>query len=146
MTDAERPGGQEQPAEQPTERPAGQPGGSPAPRSGLRNPVAAVRGIAAGALVLEAIVLLLAMRPVTQVGGPLGGSVGLTLLGGLIVCCLVLAALMRFRWAWPAGLALQGLVVAAGLVQWAMVVLGLAFAGVWWYVLRVRRSVLGGQR
>ena len=139
------PAGADRPREEPT-LPAAEPTAeSPAaPRSGLRDPAAAIRGLAAGALVLEAIVLLLALRPVAQLGD--SGTAGLAVLVGLVVACLVLAGLMRFRWAWPAGLVLQGLVIAAGLVQWAMVVVGAVFAAVWWYVLRVRRTVLGRQR
>lgn len=141
MSEPREPPEPDQPSDQQSEQPPAE--DSPAPRSGLRDPGAAVRGIAAGALVLEAIVLLLALRPVSQVGD--GGTAGLVVLGALVVACLVLAGLMRFRWAWPAGFVLQALVIAAGLVQWAMALIGVVFAAVWWYVLRVRRTVFGRQ-
>ena len=53
--------------------PADGPPGAATPRSGLRNPEAAVRGLGAGTLVLEAIVLLLAIQPIRILGGHLSG-------------------------------------------------------------------------
>ncbi len=118
------------------EEPAGQP-------SGLRNPGAAVRGVAAGALVLEAIVLLLAIQPI-RVVGQLSG-VGVWAMVVLAALCVALAGLMRRSWAWHAGTALQVLVIAGGVFQWGVAVIGLVFGGLWLYVLHVRRTVLGGR-
>lgn len=110
--------------------------------SGLRNPQAAVRGLGAAALAMEALVLLLAIQPVRVLGGSLGGwSVGIVV--ALAVLCGALAGLMRRPWAWKAGTVVQALVVAAGLLHWSLLVIGLMFAAVWAYVLHVRRSILG---
>lgn len=142
--DQDRPDRQEQPQpgqaapEQPD--PADQPAAGP--RSGLRNPAGAVRGVGAGTLVLEAIVLLLAIQPIRMLSGRLSGyGVGaMAVLAGL---CIVLAALLRRNWAWYAGIGLQVLVLATGVFQLAIAVLGLVFGGIWLYVLHVRRTVLG---
>ncbi len=112
------------------------------PRSGLRNPGAAVRGVGAGALALEALVLLMAIVPLTKVAGHRAGA-AVAMVAALAVLCGVLAALLRHRWAWYAGIALQVALLAGGLLHAALAVLGLVFAGVWGYVLSVRRSVLG---
>jgi hypothetical protein len=112
------------------------------PRSGLRNPEAAVRGLGAGALLLEAIVLLLAIVPLMKLAGRLSGvAIGAVL--ALVVACVLLAGLMRRRWAWYAGLALQAVLAACGVFHLALLALGILFGAVWGYVLSVRRSVLG---
>ncbi|WP_250035898.1 DUF4233 domain-containing protein [Paractinoplanes maris] len=115
---------------------------APAPRSGLRNPQAAVRGLGAGTLVLEAIVLLLAIQPIRIMGGDLSGW-GLASVITLAVLAALLAGLMRRSWAWTAGTVLQVLLLASGLFHWSLAALGLIFGGAWVYALHVRRSILG---
>jgi len=111
------------------------------PRSGLRNPPAAVRGVGAGALVIEALVLLLAIVPLVKLGGHrAGAAVGAAV--GLAVLSAVLAGLLRYRWAWYVGGALQVALLACGLLNLALAVLGVLFGAVWGYVLYVRRTVL----
>ncbi|GIF00255.1 DUF4233 domain-containing protein [Paractinoplanes rishiriensis] len=112
------------------------------PRSGLRNPRAAVRGLGAGTLALEAIVLLLGIQPIRVMGGDLSGW-GIGAVIALAVSAAVLAGLMRHRWAWAAGSALQLLLLASGLLHWSLAVLGLIFGAAWWYALNVRRTILG---
>jgi len=91
--------------------------GEPTPRrSGLRNPQAAVRGLGAGALVLEAIVLLLAIQPIRILGGDLSGW-GVAAVVALAVAAIVLAGLMSRPWAWVAGAVLQALLIACGLLH-----------------------------
>jgi Protein of unknown function (DUF4233) len=112
------------------------------PRSGLRNPAGAVRGVGAGALGLEALVLLLAIVPLIRLGGHLSGA-GVGAVVGLAALCLVLAGLLRYRWVWWAGVGLQVLLLVSGVFHVALTVLGVLFLGVWGYVLYVRHSVLG---
>jgi hypothetical protein len=112
------------------------------PRSGLRNPEAAVRGLGAGTLALEAIVLLLAIQPIRIMGGHLGGW-GVALVVVLAVFAAALAGMMRRRWAWGAGTALQVLLLAGGLLHWSLAALGLIFGGAWAYASYVRRKILG---
>jgi hypothetical protein len=127
MTDPERAPEAEQPAAQ-------QP-------PGLRNPQAAARGMGAGALVMEAVVLLLAIVPLIKLAGHLTGvAIGAILT--LVVACLVLAGLLRHRWAWYAGLAVQGALALCGVFNLALLVLGILFGAVWLYVLSVRRTLV----
>src|SRR5207245_9165736 len=124
------------------ERPTGEQGPAGPPRSGLRNPAAAVRGVGAGALAIEALVLLMAIVPLAKVGGAhAGAAVGAAI--GLAVLSGVLAGLLRHTWAWYAGIALQVVLFGCGLLHVALAVLGLLFGAVWAYVLKVRRTVLG---
>jgi len=115
--------------------------GPPRP-SGLRNPVRAVRSLGATTLAIEAVVLLLAIQPLRLVGGDLGG-VAIAVIVVLAVLAVALAGSLRRRWAWHAASALQVLLLLAGLLHWSLGVLGVVFGAVWWYVLHVRRTILG---
>jgi hypothetical protein len=113
--------------------------------SGLRNPTAAVRGVGAGTLAAEGLVLLLAIIPLRVLNASAGG--GTVVVVALAVASFALAGLLRHRWAWYAGSALQVVLFACGfLVHASLAVLGVLFGLVWLYVLRVRWSVLGHQR
>lgn len=116
------------------ERPAARP-------SGLRNPARAARGAAAGTLILETVVLLLAIQPMRQLGGGLRGS-AIAVIVTLAVLAVLIAGQLRRRWAWVAGGMLQVALLAAGYLNPALAVLGVAFGGAWLYALHVRRTVL----
>ncbi|MFI7433806.1 DUF4233 domain-containing protein [Micromonospora haikouensis] len=111
-------------------------------RSGLRNPAGAVRGLGAGTLGLEALVLLLAIQPIRVVGGELSGA-AIAVIVSLAVAAVALAGMMRRPWAWHAGTVLQGALMLAGLLHWSLLALGIIFALVWGYALHVRRVILG---
>ncbi|MET8123111.1 DUF4233 domain-containing protein [Micromonospora sp. NPDC005189] len=132
------------PADQPTrEEPTGEePAAGQPRRSGLRNPERAVRGLGAGTLSLEALVLLLAIQPIRVVGGDLSGA-AIGAVVALAVAAVVLAGMMRRPWAWHAGTVLQGLLLLGGLLHWSLFGLGIIFALVWAYALHVRRVILG---
>jgi hypothetical protein len=116
--------------------------GAGSPPSGLRDPAAAIRGLGAGTLVMEGILLLLAIQPIRLLGGRLGGW-GIGVMVGLSVVAFLLSGMMRRRWAWHAGTALQVALVLAGLLHWSLGALGLIFAAVWAYASHVRRTILG---
>ncbi|MEU4716298.1 DUF4233 domain-containing protein [Micromonospora purpureochromogenes] len=111
-------------------------------RSGLRNPDKAVRGLGAGTLALEALVLLLAIQPIRVVGGDLSGA-AIAAIVALAVVCVVLAGRMGRPWAWQAGTVVQGLLLLSGLLHWSLLALGIIFGLVWAYALHVRRVILG---
>jgi len=116
------------------------PDGAPKP-SGLRNPQAAVRGLGAGTLALEAIVLLLAIQPIRILGGDLSGW-GVAAVIALAVLAALIAGSMKRRWAWPAGTVLQVLLLASGLLHWSLAALALIFGAAWAYASYVRKSIL----
>jgi hypothetical protein len=117
-------------------------GGGGERRSGLRDPAAAVRGLGSGTLAMEAIVLLLAIQPIRLLGGQLSGW-GIGVVIALAVAAILLCGMMKRRWAWHAGSALQVLLLLAGLLHWSLGALGLIFAAVWVYATHVRRTILG---
>jgi hypothetical protein len=110
--------------------------------SGLRNPAAAMRGLGAGTLALEAIVLLLAIQPIRIMGGDLSGW-GVGAVVALAVLCAVIAGSMKRRWAWAAGTVLQVLLLACGLLHWSLAALALIFGAAWGYATYVRKTILG---
>jgi hypothetical protein len=109
------------------------------PTSGLRNPQAAVRGVAMGVLILEAITVLLAIAPITMMSGITGAQVAVFV--GLAVACVLVCGLLRRPWGWHAGTALQIAVTLTGFYQGAMFALGIAFLLIWAYLLRLRVTV-----
>jgi hypothetical protein len=113
--------------------------------SGLRNPAAAVRGVGAGALAAEGLVLLLAIIPLRVLGA--SGVAGTVVVVVLSVVSFALAGLLRHPWAWLGASALQVVLFASGfLIHVSLAVVGVLFGLVWFYILRVRRTVLGDQR
>jgi hypothetical protein len=109
------------------------------PTSGLRNPQAAVRGVAMGTLILESIVVLLALAPISMMSGLTGTQIAV--LVGLAVACLLVCGLLRKPWGWHVGTVLQVAVTLTGFYQGAMFVLGLVFLLMWVYLLRLRVTV-----
>jgi hypothetical protein len=117
----------------------------PARRSGLRNPQAAVRGVGAGALCIEALVLLLAIVPLHVLGvRHAGWAIGAVVI--LAVVCILLAGTLRYKAAWTAGVVVQVLLIACGYFHIALGIAGVLFLALWLYVLSVRRTVLGTGR
>ncbi len=111
--------------------------------SGLRNPAAAVRGVGAAGLAVEALVLLLAIQPMRVLGVRLTGAAIGTVVG-LAVVCLALCGVLRKAWAWYAGFVVQVVLIAAGFVfHVSLTVVGVLFLLLWTYIMSVRRTVLG---
>ena len=105
-----------------------------------KDPWKALRGVMAGVLILEAIVVLLGLPVVWKLSGGLtwisGGYLGL-----LTVLMIVGAGLQRRSWALAYNLALQVAFIAAWFAHPAIGWLGIIFAGVWGYILFLRRDV-----
>ncbi len=102
------------------------------------DPWKGLRGVMAGTLILEAIVVLLAL-PVIAVDGVswISGTYVVT----LAVLMFAGAALQRRPWAIPYNLALQVAFVLGIFVHIAIGVLGILFSFVWAYTLYLRRDL-----
>lgn len=101
----------------------------------------AVRGVFAGTLVLEALMVLFVPRAIARTSEGLSGlSLGVLL--GLAVLLVVCAGLMGRRAGLVLGSVLQLAVIACGVLTGAMYVLGVIFAAIWVYELRVRAQIL----
>jgi len=88
------------------------------------------RGMCAAVLSLEAITLGLTTPVMISVADVPAGT-ALTVGLGLAVACLLVAGLLRRRWAYGLGWAIQVAAIALGLVVGIMFVLGGIFALLW---------------
>jgi hypothetical protein len=109
------------------------------------DPWKSFRGVTAGTLILEAIVVLLALPVVGAVGGGLT-PVALTYLLGLAALLVLMAGLQGRSWAIWADLAVQLVLIAGFAIYPGIGAIGLIFAAVWALILYVRSEVLRRER
>ena len=104
------------------------------------DPWKSFRGVTAGTLILEAIVVLLALPVVAAANGGLTPVTG-TYLIGLAVVLILLAGLQGRPWAIWVNLAIQLALIAGWVVHGAVGFIGLVFAGVWLLIAYLRSEV-----
>jgi Protein of unknown function (DUF4233) len=109
------------------------------------DPWKSFRGVTAGTLILEAIVVLLALPVVGSVGGGLT-AVALTYLLGLTAVLVLLSGMQRRSWAIWADLGVQLIPIAGFAIYPGVGVIGLVFAAVWALILYVRSEVRRRER
>jgi uncharacterized protein DUF4233 len=102
----------------------------------------ATRAVLAALLCLEALVVLLVPRAIAQTSTGLDASKTVILIG-LAVVLVVTAGLLRRPWGIGLGSALQLAVLATSVLEHALIVVGLMFIGLWWWVLTMRRDLAG---
>lgn len=107
------------------------------------DPWKGLRGIMAGTLVLEAIVIGLVLTVIARVDDGAHFQAWKVWFVSLLAVAMVVASGMQRRpWAIPLNLTLAGLAVLPGwVVHWSMGVCGLMFAVVWAYILYLRRDL-----
>ncbi|WP_026918904.1 DUF4233 domain-containing protein [Gordonia shandongensis] len=98
------------------------------------------RGVTAGTLILELIVVALAFPIVANLGGGVTAASG-TYLGALVVVMIVLAGRQGMARALEADLVLQVFVIAGGVFHWSIAVIGVIFLCVWIYIAYIKRDV-----
>jgi hypothetical protein len=104
------------------------------------DPWKSFRGVMAGTLILEAIVVLLALPVVSVANGGLTWTSGGYLIG-LSVVLILLAGVQGKPWALKANLAVQVVVIAGALVHPAVGFIGVVFAAVWALIAYLRAEV-----
>lgn len=109
------------------------------------DPWKSFRGVMAGTLILEAIVVLLALPVVGAVGGGLTPLAAGYLIG-LAVILVLLTALQGRTWAIWLDLGVQLVLIAGFLLYPGVGLIGLLFAGVWALIAYLRAEVLRRQR
>ena len=115
--------------------------GGPAPP----DPWKSFRGVMAGTLILEAIVVLLALPVVGVVGGGLSAW-SMAYLIGFAVLLVLLAGLQGRPWAIWVNLGVQLILVAGFAVYPAVGFIGVLFVVVWGLIAYLRAEVLRRQR
>jgi hypothetical protein len=109
------------------------------------DPLRGLRGIFAGTLVMEAIVVGLALLVVNRIGGGLGAPAG-WYTAGLALAMVVAAFVQRRSWGLGLALVLQVAMVVGWFAHPALGALGLLFLLVWGFLLYVRWAVARRQR
>jgi len=109
------------------------------------DPWKSFRGVMAGVLVLEAIVVLLSLPVVAVVGRGLTAQTG-TYVIGVAALLVVLSGFQRWSWAIWANLAVQLVVIAGFVVHPAIGFVGVLFAAVWLLLVYLRAEVLRRQK
>ena len=102
----------------------------------------ATRGALAGILALEALVTLLVPRAIAFTEAGLGGT-RTAILIGLAVVLAVAAGLVRRPFGIGLGSALQLAFIATGIFIAAMFAVGVVFAAIWGYLLKLRHELVG---
>jgi hypothetical protein len=109
------------------------------------DPWKSFRGVMAGTLILEAIVVLLALPVVSAVGGGLT-AYSMAYLIGFAVVLVLLSGLQGRSWAIWANVGVQLLLIAGWVVYPGVGFIGLVFAVVWGLIVYLRAEVLRRQQ
>ncbi|OBB13390.1 hypothetical protein A5761_19410 [Mycolicibacterium setense] len=104
------------------------------------DPWKSFRGVMAGTLILEAIVVLLALPVVeTSAAGLTWTSGGFVV--GLAIVLILMSGLQGRPWAIWANLGMQLVVIAGAVIHGAIGFIGVIFAVVWLLIVYLRREV-----
>lgn len=105
-----------------------------------KDPMKSFRGVLAGTLIMEAIVVALALPVVANLRGGVGSWTGVSIIViavALLGCCLLLAT----TWSNPVVVLLQLALIAFFAVVPAVAVIGVLFLAIWCWLLWLRRNV-----
>ena len=109
------------------------------------DPWKSFRGVMAGTLILEAIVVLLALPVVGAVGGGLSTGSAVYLIG-VAVLLVLMTGLQGRSWAIWANLGVQLLLIIGWVIYPGVGFIGLLFTVVWFFIVYLRAEVLRRQR
>ncbi|KMO68008.1 hypothetical protein BST22_26895 [Mycolicibacterium chubuense] len=109
------------------------------------DPWKSFRGVMAGTLILEAIVVLLALPVIGSVGGGLTAA-STAYVVGVAVVLILMAGVQRRPWAIWANVGVQLLLVAGWLIYPGVGFIGLLFLVVWLLIAYLRAEVLRRQK
>ncbi|MFB9909310.1 DUF4233 domain-containing protein [Allokutzneria oryzae] len=111
----------------------------PGPQARRKDPWKGLRGIQAGTLVMEAIVVALSLLVIAKFQDITG--TGGILVGALAVAMVVASGFQGKPWGLGLAVGLQVLMIAAGFVVFTLGVLGVVFALVWGALLWLRHDL-----
>ncbi|KUI34418.1 hypothetical protein AU197_06965 [Mycobacterium sp. IS-1590] len=109
------------------------------------DPWKSFRGVMAGTLILEAIVVLLALPVVANLGGGLTAATGGFLIG-MAVILVLLAGVQGRPWAIWVNVGLQVVLIAGVVLDGAIAFVGVIFLVVWLLIAYLRAEVLRRQK
>ena len=105
-----------------------------------KDPMKAFRGITAGTLIIEVIVVALALPVIAKLGGGFSTTAGVlafVLIAGLIATC----ALLKHQWSFWLIVGLHVVMVASWLALTALGAVGAVFSLVWACIFWMRRDL-----
>ncbi|OBK77757.1 DUF4233 domain-containing protein [Mycobacterium sp. 1164985.4] len=109
------------------------------------DPWKSFRGVMAGTLILEAIVVLLALPVVANLGGGLTTATGGFLIGMAVVLVLLTGVQGR-SWAIWVNVGIQLVLIVGVVLDGAIAFVGVIFLVVWLLIARLRAEVLRRQK
>ncbi len=109
------------------------------------DPWKSFRGVMAGTLILEAIVVLLALPVVGSVGGGLT-ALSTAYLIGFAVLLVLMSGIQGRPWAIWANVGVQVALIAGWAIYPGIGIMGIIFAVVWLMIVYLRAEVLRRQR
>ncbi len=109
------------------------------------DPWKSFRGVMAGTLILEAVVVLLALPVVANLGGGLTTVTGGFLIGMAVVLVL-LSGVQGRPWAIWVNVGIQLVLIAGVVLDGAIAFVGVIFLVVWLLIARLRAEVLRRQK
>lgn len=104
------------------------------------DPWRGLRGVMAGTLILEVIVMILAFPVVAKIGPGLTWFSG-TYLAIVTVALILASGIQRRPRALEIDIGLQALVIIGGLFHWSIAIVGFLFLCVWLYIRHIRNDV-----
>jgi Protein of unknown function (DUF4233) len=104
------------------------------------DPMKGFRGVAAGTLVLEAIVVALSLLVVAKLNGGLATAAGVVV-GVVAVVLVVLCGFLRRPWSIPVIAVAQVALIGCVFTAPAVGIIGVFFALIWGFLLWLRRDV-----
>ena len=110
------------------------------PRPPAKDPMKSFRGVMAGTLIMEGIVVALALPVVATLGSGIGSATGWAVIA-LALALVVLCGMLRHRWAVPVVLVLQVALIAFFFALPAVSIIGMLFLAIWLWLLWLRRDV-----
>ncbi|AHI02737.1 membrane protein [Corynebacterium falsenii DSM 44353] len=111
------------------------------------DPLKGLRGVMAGTLVLESIVILLVLTVITRVhDGEDATTFNIVYVTVVGLAMLVAAFLQKKPWAGVLNIVLQVFAIAGFIVHPSMGAMGILFALVWWYIYHLRRNLVERMR
>lgn len=109
----------------------------------VKDPMKGLRGVMAGALVMEAITFYLVLTVILRVdGGAYWTTFNWVAVTTLATLMLVAAFVQKQPWALPVTIGLQVIALGGFFIHYSMGIIAVFFALVWWYILYLRSNLI----
>lgn len=109
----------------------------------VKDPLKGLRGIMAGAMVMEAITFYLVLTVILRVdNGAYWTTFNWVFVTAVATAMLILSFLQSKPWAIKANIGMQIVALTGFFIHPSMGVVAVLFAAVWWYIMFLRRNLI----